>query len=50
MIVQEEIPEESVFVSQNRESIPESRGPLVNTSGRALGATASRGGAAHIHG
>jgi hypothetical protein len=32
----EELPEESIFVSENRATIPAARGPLVNTSGRAL--------------
>jgi hypothetical protein len=35
----EELPEESIFISENRATVPAARGPLVNTSRRALGAT-----------
>jgi hypothetical protein len=34
----EEMPEESSFVVEHRAYIPVARGPLVSTSGRALGA------------
>jgi hypothetical protein len=37
----EEIPEESQFIAENRGTVPATRGPLVNTSGRALKATGS---------
>lgn len=40
----EDVPEESYFVVENRANIPLARGPLVNTSGRALGATGSTKG------
>jgi hypothetical protein len=37
------MPEESYFVAEHRANIPSRRGPLVNTSGRALGSRGTRG-------
>jgi hypothetical protein len=39
----EEMPEENLFVAENRATVPAARGPLVNTSGRALLTTGTRG-------
>lgn len=42
--IKEEMPEESYFVAEHRADIPAARGPLVNSSGRALGARGAKGG------
>ncbi|XP_051192230.2 uncharacterized protein [Lolium perenne] len=42
-VIVEEMPEESYFVAEHRANIPSRRGPLVNTSGRALGSRGTRG-------
>jgi hypothetical protein len=39
----EEMPEESCFVAEHRATIPAARGPIVNTSGRALVAPRTTG-------